>query len=284
MAEVVSVHAGHPHEADPVISHGDPTPPGKVAIWLFLASEVMFFIAILGTYIVLRSGSPSLFADHAAALDKRIGLINTLILILSSLTMALAVDASQKGKQQKTVVCLLLTFICAGAFLWIKIQGEYLVKYNHWTVVATDPSTKERFVYDGHLHESDANKMVLSGYRMKLPIDRAFNINLASERSVEEGASEDAKGKVEEAEYTIPINQISQRVNYMPWKNIFYSCYFALTGVHGLHIFGGMIPIGILTIQAMRGRLLPASTEYIGLYWHFVDLVWIFLFPLLYLV
>jgi cytochrome c oxidase subunit III len=123
---------------------------------------------------------------------------------------------------------------------------------------------------------------------MTLPIDHAFNINLASEKSVEEGASEEAKAagkaKVEEAEYEIPVAQISQRINYMPWKNIFYSCYFALTGVHGIHIFGGMIPIFILMVQAMRGRLLPASTEYVGLYWHFVDLVWIFLFPLLYLV
>jgi len=129
------------------------------------------------------------------------------------------------------------------------------------TVVATDPSTKARYVYDGHLHESNAEKMVLSGYRMTLPIDHAFNINLASERSVEEGANEDAKqagkAKAEEAEYEIPVAQIAQRVNYMPWKNIFYSCYFALTGVHGIHIFGGMIPIFILMVQAMRGQTPP---------------------------
>ena len=58
------------HAPDPVMGHGDPTAPGKVAIWLFLASEIMFFIAILGTYIVLRSGSPHLFSEHAAALSK----------------------------------------------------------------------------------------------------------------------------------------------------------------------------------------------------------------------
>ena len=70
----------------------------------------------------------------------------------------------------------------------------------------------------------------------------------------------------------------------MPWKNIFYACYFTLTGVHGVHVLAGMIPIFLLMAQAIRGKLYPAHMEYVGLYWHFVDLVWIFLFPLLYLI
>src|SRR5438105_360824 len=76
------------HAPDPMISHGDPTPPGKVAIWMFLASEVMFFIGVLGSYIILRSGSHQLFANHAQALSKPLAGTNTLVLILSSLTMA----------------------------------------------------------------------------------------------------------------------------------------------------------------------------------------------------
>ena len=72
MSETILDHGYVPeeHAPDPVIGHGDPTPPGKVAIWLFLASEVMFFIGILGTYIILRSGSPKIFAEHAAILSK----------------------------------------------------------------------------------------------------------------------------------------------------------------------------------------------------------------------
>src|SRR5438046_4452713 len=85
------------HAPDPVIGHGDPTPPGKVAIWLFLASEIMFFIGLLATYIIFRSGSPKIFAEHAAALSKTLGGINTLVLIFSSLTMALGVNAAQQG-------------------------------------------------------------------------------------------------------------------------------------------------------------------------------------------
>src|SRR3954463_2945555 len=95
------------HAPDPVIGHGDPTPPGKVAIWLFLASEIMFFIGLLATYIIFRSGSPKIFAEHAAGLSKVLAGINTLVLIFSSLTMALAVDASQKGDRKRTIVCLL---------------------------------------------------------------------------------------------------------------------------------------------------------------------------------
>src|ERR1700761_3020320 len=88
------------HAPDPMFSHGDPTPPGKVGIWLFLASEIMFFVAILGSYIILRGGSHDLFADHALALSKPAAATNTVVLIFSSLTMALSVDAAQK-KQAK---------------------------------------------------------------------------------------------------------------------------------------------------------------------------------------
>src|SRR6476620_4585790 len=90
------------HAPDPVIGHGDPTPPGKIAIWMFLASEVMFFIAILGSYIILRSGSPALFGKFAGVLSKTLAGTNTLVLILSSLTMALAVDAAKRGNRQRT--------------------------------------------------------------------------------------------------------------------------------------------------------------------------------------
>src|SRR5262245_21612673 len=72
VSETILEHGYIPeeHAPDPVIGHGDPTPPGKVAIWLFLASEVMFFIGLLATYIIFRSGSPRIFAEHASALSK----------------------------------------------------------------------------------------------------------------------------------------------------------------------------------------------------------------------
>src|SRR5437763_15391297 len=112
VSETVLDHGFVPeeHAPDPIVGHGDPTSPGKVAIWMFLASEIMFFIAILGTYIVLRAGAPHLFSEHAAALSKQWAGANTLVLILSSLTMALAVDSAQKGHRGKLIAFLLLTF------------------------------------------------------------------------------------------------------------------------------------------------------------------------------
>ena len=88
----------------------------------------------------------------------------------------------------------------------------------------------------------------------------------------------------EKGVWTLERKNVGAAVTYGPWKNIFFSCYFALTGIHGVHVLGGMVPISILLIQSLRGKIFPAQTEYTGLYWHFVDLVWIFLFPLMYLI
>src|SRR6185436_9954622 len=107
------------HAPDPVIGHGDPIAPGKLALWLFLASEIMFFIGLLGTYIVLRSGNPQQFEQQGAMLNKALAGINTLVLIGSSLTMALSVDAAQKGQRGRLSVFLGITLLCAFGFMFI---------------------------------------------------------------------------------------------------------------------------------------------------------------------
>src|SRR4051812_14835413 len=173
------------HAPDPVISHGDPTPPGKVAIWLFLASEIMFFIAILGTYIILRSGSPSLFAKHAEVLSKALAGVNTVVLIFSSLTMALAVDASQKGNRERTMLFLAITIACAFGFMGIKAK-EYYDKGVHHTMTVVDPSSPAGvWVYDGHAHRH-GQEWEFDGSRMPLPQHGQFDIHLVSEASIEE--------------------------------------------------------------------------------------------------
>ena len=264
------------HAPDPVIGHGDPTPPGKIAIWLFLASEVMFFIGLLGTYIILRSAQPKLFADHAHILSKPLAGLNTLVLIFSSLTMALAVDAAHKGLRNKTVACLFITFLCACGFMVVKAI-EYADKYHHYTVIAPQGTTV--YAYDGHKVSEDKDQIVIHGYRMEAK-SAAFDIHLVSEHEMKLAAGKDAKME----EWTIDKKTISQKLWYGPWKNNFFATYFALTGVHGLHVVCGMIPIFILMLQALRGRVMGPAIEYTGLYWHLVDLIWIFLFPLLYLI
>jgi cytochrome c oxidase subunit 3 len=266
------------HAPDPVIGHGDPTPPGKIAIWMFLASEIMFFIAILGSYIVLRSAAPALFSKHAEALNKLMAGINTVVLILSSVTMYIAVDAAHAGRRNRVIGALAVTFLCASTFMVIK-YFEYTAKFGHYTIVAREGGSPggALYVYDGHLHEHDGHRSI-HGYRA--PVPQNFNIHLVSESDVHHWS-----GQTEPQEFDVPpANQTAHEISYGPWKNNFYASYFTTTGVHGVHVVGGMIPIAFLIIFALRGRLLPAHTEYVGLYWHFVDLVWIFLFPLLYLI
>jgi cytochrome c oxidase subunit 3 len=283
------------HAPDPMTSHGDPTPPGKVAIWLFLASEIMFFIGLLATYIIFRSGSPKIFAEHAAALSKTLAGINTLVLIFSSLTMALAVDASQKGNKGRTVLFLAITIACAFGFMGIKYK-EYKDKFTHHTIVAKEGADGNVFVYDGHKVSNDGKTFVLQGHKARVE-PGPFDIHWMSAGQVEAlekrqgggdhgsgGDAHAAGGGEHGATHNIPVASISQNITYGPWKNVFYASYFITTGVHGLHVVGGIVALALLLGHAVRGNILPAHTEYVGLYWHFVDLVWIFLFPLLYLI
>ena len=285
MSETILDHGYIPeeHAPDPVVSHGDPTQPGKIGIWLFLASEIMFFIGILGTYIILRSGSPEMFAAHAHVLSKTAAGINTLVLIGSSLTVALAVDAAQKGNRRRTAAMLAATIVCAFGFLVIKYI-EYSDKLGdpsghslgHQTLVHTQGG--QTFVYDGHVHPEGADAIKVEGYRMAPP-DQGLNLHTVSEHEIKQ-----ASGQKEPQTWTLDKKGLGSTLRYGPSKNIFFACYYALTGVHGVHVVGGIIPMVILLVHTLRGKILAHHIEYTGLYWHFVDLVWIFLFPLLYLI
>src|SRR3954463_11032243 len=177
------------HAPDPVIGHGDPTPPGKVAIWLFLASEIMFFIAILGTYIIFRSGQPEMFRKMAAVLSVPLASVNTLVLILSSLTMALAVDAAKKGARGRAIVCLLLTFLCACGFMVIK-SIEYHDKWVHHTIVyrggvqSADPAKAQLFVVDGHVSNDDGTTLTVHGPSMPIARHGTFDIHQITEEDI----------------------------------------------------------------------------------------------------
>ncbi len=201
------------------------------------------------------------------------------MLIFSSLTMALSVEASQKGKPRRAARYLGLTLLCGFVFLGVKAK-EYYDKFTHHTLVAAD-SSGAIAVYDGHVHEF-ADLTLITGYRLPLANlrnQRSFDIHLVSEADLKEQTGGGAP-----TEFSVRTADVKTDLTYGPWKNLFFACYFTLTGVHGVHVIGGMIPLALLLIQAMRGKVLPHHTEYVGLYWHFVDLVWIFLFPLLYLI
>ena len=176
---------------------------GKLGVWLFLASEVMLFGALFSTYIILRTGSAEW--PHGE-LNIWLGMINTFILIGSSVTMVLAWASLKLGDFSKGRMYLVITFVLAGVFL----VNKYLEYADHFS-----------------------------------------------------------KGEG-------------------PWHSTFLAVYFTLTGLHGLHIIGGMIVMAYLVgpgagLWKKNPEQYANRIEITGLYWHFVDLVWIFLFPVLYL-
>jgi cytochrome c oxidase subunit 3 len=176
----------------------------KLGLWTFIATEVLLFGGLFTTFIVFRLRFPQMFHADFVHLNRVLGAVNTVVLICSSLTVALGIAAIRKGKQGLLRLYLSLTILLAAAFL--------VIKYFEWT---------EKF--DHGLH---------------------------------------------------------------PGTDIFFSLYFMMTGVHGLHVVAGMLVLGAMLVLAGRGKFSEhyhTPVELSGLYWHFVDLVWIYLFPLFYL-
>lgn len=194
----------------------------KEGMWLFLLTEVLFFGGLFCAYGVFRGLYPEMFKAGHHHLDWRMGALNTVILISSSLTMALAVSACQKAQRNKAIVNLSLTFMFACGFLVVKF-----FEYSHK-------------IHDGLL-----------------------------------------PGKL------FDVTKHAEEIALHPKLPLFFSVYFGTTLLHGFHVICGMVLILWLLMRAFRGDFNKGyfmPVELFGLYWHFVDLVWIFLFPLLYLV
>ena len=225
----VAIHgAGNPHDAHahahhPKLQHhfddmAQQAEASTLGMWVFLVTEIMFFGGLFMAYLLYRYRSPDGFAEASNHLNVIWGAINTIVLIVSSLTMALAVRAAQTSAPPKTQVgWLIATMILGTAFLGVKVI-EYSDKFTH------------------HL---------VPGPHFQFPD---------------------------------------------PWgakAQLYYSLYFAMTGLHAIHMIIGLGIMTTITIMAAKGRFSPeyyTPVEIAGLYWHFVDLVWIFLFPLLYLI
>jgi cytochrome c oxidase subunit 3 len=190
---------------------------GSIGMWVFIAQEIMFFGGLFFAYTLYRTKFPEAFAAASNHLNLTMGAINTVVLICSSLTMALAVYFAQVGKRRMQITYLTLTIILGVTFLGIKAV-EYAEKFRDHLIPGFD------FKWTGH----------------------------GEPRQVE----------------------------------MFYWIYFAMTGLHALHMIIGIGVIAFLIYMAWRSRFSPeyhAPVELTGLYWHFVDIIWIFLFPLLYL-
>jgi cytochrome c oxidase subunit 3 len=187
-------------------------------MWVFLVTEIMFFGGLFLAYLVYRSADPMGFQEASNHLNVIWGAVNTVVLIVSSLTMALAVRAAQTSALPKMQVgWIVATMILGATFLGVKVI-EYADKFEHHLVPGPN------FVWEG---------------------------------------------------------------KYPAGAEMFYSLYFCMTGLHALHMIIGLGIMTVIGVMAWRGTFdgdYYTPVEVSGLYWHFVDIVWIFLFPLLYLI
>lgn len=204
--------AAHHHELPPGhFHHFEPEQAyhaAKFGMWLFLATEVLFFGGLFAAFAIFHSVYFEMFEESAKQLDWRMGATNTVVLLISSFFMALGVDAAQHGNNKKVSQYLWVTFVCGLIFMVIKYM-EYTAKFEHGIVPGS------------------------------------------------------------------------------PLWNIYFGLYFCMTGLHGIHVIVGMGAIWWVKSLANKNRFSETyytPVEVVGLYWHLVDLVWIYLFPLLYLI
>jgi len=238
----------------------------KVGIWLFLASEVMLFGGLFSSYVLLRVGAAPGEWPHGW-LNVTLGTINTVILALSAITTLLAWVSCKVGQFNKFKFFHGCTLALALCFLCIKMY-EYHDKWIHYEI-----QLKDGRIADGHLVEQNDKEVVIEGRIVTDPKD------LADLR---------AQKHIEHSEIKIEREDIKKMQNYGPWHNTFLAIYFTLTGLHALHIIGGCVVIGYLWGPGSKmwftdPERFTNRVEVSGLFWHFVDLVWIFLFPVLYL-
>ena len=248
----------------------------KLGIWLFLASEVMLFGGLFSAYVLLRVGAEPGMWPHGW-LNITLGTINTLLLALSAITTLLAWAACKVRDFTKFKIFHACTILLALTFLGIK-SYEYHDKLIHYEIKLNNGTFA-----DGHLVEESkdfdlAKKTGTVTLHGRIVADEKDLMDLRAP------AAQSAKLD----EVTVAATDIKKMENYGPKHNTFTAIYFTLTGLHALHILGGTIVI--FYFWAFGGAMWKTDPERFtnrievsGLFWHFVDLVWIFLFPVLYL-
>jgi cytochrome c oxidase subunit III len=218
-----------------------------LGMWIFLMTEVLFFGGLFMTYTINRHAYSAAFGMGGNTLDLKLGGLNTVILIMSSLTMAMSVWAAQVGKKKQVTAFLIATLILGTAFLGVKAI-EYKQKYDHHLIPGRS-------------------------------FDISFCVNNPSACGLTASGLEAEKKEIAEAFARDPeLNSHAQ---------LYFSLYFGMTGLHALHMVIGAGLLVWLIVESLAQRYGPGyntPVEVTGLYWHFVDIVWIYLFPLLYLI
>lgn len=344
---------------------------GKLGIWLFLVTEILFFSGLFVAYTLYRSNHPEVFEQAHVFLNKYLGGLNTIVLLFSSLTMALGVRSAQLGRNKNCSVYILITMVCATMFLGVKaveyshkwdmgisVRSMFDLSYAHpaaTTEVGKSLGISDYLVYlcvvpalllVGFIVASAICKLVnknmlakfmvalaitVSGYFLGVGVGLIFmsategetgssHASVIAEQPLmllastqEEHAESEEHDKTDhdktagdhshegepaaheehfgahpadggevifDAHHPDP-NTLSRDVG------VFFSIYYCMTGLHAIHILGGIAALAWLYWRSLLGHWRTdyfGPVDYVGLYWHLVDLIWIYLFPLLYLI
>ena len=289
---------------------GLPLSRGKLIMWLFLSTEIMFFAALLGSYIVLRFGAAVWPKPHHVHLSEPIGAFNTFVLICSSVTVVLALEAARANRTGLAKFWMLATLLLGSLFLGVK-GYEYQAKFSHGIYpLAPHGRIYERpDLYYGSAVRARLGEPAIID-RLK-QLDETPAAELSEEEVTARAALQQVRAMVNDtdqqafemavvADQIMPlpaegtgghgghargINDVFEWLKFpivIPGGNMWASTYFLLTGFHAVHVAVGLLVFAIL-LGYRLGPKTAGMIENAGLYWHFVDLVWIFLFPLLYL-
>lgn len=374
-----SDHHDHDHhDHGEFIAHHFDTPEqqfdsGKLGIWVFLVTEVLFFSGLFVAYILYRNHHPEIFEQAHVFLDKWLGGVNTVVLLFSSLTMALAVRAAQLGKNKQVALMVLITMICAAVFLGVKAV-EYSHKWDMGILVrsAFDAPTLADALNKGIHPEQTMIKgfsdwlvilsivpaILLVGFAVGAGVAKGMNNDLMAkflgcmvltvagyflglfggyfyqaaagdhgshaqivpsddpvvlyaltqddehaddehsddhEHPEKEGDDHDhdhaehadgEHGHGDEHHGSSHGKQVDPS-DYNRDIGIFFSIYYCMTGLHAIHIIGGIAALAWILYRSLAAHWRPdyfGPVDFVGLYWHLVDLIWIYLFPMLYLI
>ena len=274
----------------------------KLGIWLFLASEVMLFGGLFSSYILLRIGAdPGTWPQ--GLLNIPIGTFNTAVLITSSVTVVLGWSALQLNNFKAYRKFQAVTMLCALGFLGIK-SFEYSDKFTHYEIWFKDGTRPTGHVYhegkkawfwsnktlEGRPAITDAKGNVTQAAMPALteiefhPDARHYAVPAPADHAKAEGAH--AAGAHEAIK--VKSADIQRLSAFVPSHSTYFAIYFTLTALHGLHVLFGAVVIAFLwgpgaKLWKTDPERYTNRVEVSGLFWHFVDLVWIFLFPVLYL-
>lgn len=279
-------HGDHDHPE--FLAHHFDTPQqqfdsGKLGMWLFLATEVLFFGGLFCAYALYRMKHPEIFSYAHQFLDVKWGAINTGVLIFSSFTMAWAVRNTQLGQTKAAIINLTLTLICAFGFLGIKYI-EYSHKFHDGLLWAGSFTADEWLEAEADDHAADGHAAGTGAEGDHADDAHADDAGAEGDHAGDSHADDahaddahaDGHGGGHGGDHGPPPRRLS----------VFFSIYFGMTGLHAIHVIGGIIAIAWLLRRTIRGDFNPqfyGAVDNVGLYWHIVDLVWIYLFPLLYL-